>query len=95
MAKRNIVLFIAYSAVICACLALMKDFGTAIIFFVAFLVIAFLRSGNFATIALAIAATGFAGVLVLRFYPTRETGLRRGAMCGTMRSRPGIPRRAR
>lgn len=69
MAKRNIMLFIAYSAVICACLALMKDFGTAIIFFVAFLVIAFLRSGNFATIALAIAATGFAGVLVLRFLP--------------------------
>lgn len=69
MAKRNIVLFIAYSAVICACLALMKDFGTAIIFFVAFLVIAFLRSGNFATIALDIAATGFAGVLVLRFLP--------------------------
>ena len=69
MAKRNIVLIIAYSAVICACLALMKDFGTAIIFFVAFLVIAFLRSGNFATIALAIAATGFAGVLVLRFLP--------------------------
>ena len=69
MAKRNIVLFIAYSAVICACLVLMKDFGTAIIFFVAFLVIAFLRSGNFATIALAIAATGFAGVLVLRFLP--------------------------
>ena len=70
MAKRNIVLFIAYSAVICACLALMKDFGTAIIFFVAFLVIAFLRSGNFATIALAIAATGFAGVLVLRLLPS-------------------------
>ena len=69
MAKRIIVLFIAYSAVICACLALMKDFGTAIIFFVAFLVIAFLRSGNFATIALAIAATGFAGILVLRFLP--------------------------
>ena len=69
MAKRNIMLFIAYSAVICACLALMKDFGTAIIFFVAFLVIAFLRSGNFATIALAIAATGFAGVLVPRFLP--------------------------
>ena len=45
----------------------MKDFGTAVIFFVAFLVIAFLRSGNFATIALALAATGFAGVLVLRF----------------------------
>ena len=69
MAKRNIILFIAYSAAICGCLALMKDFGTAVIFFVAFLVIAFMRSGNFATIALAVAATGFAGVLVLRFLP--------------------------
>ena len=77
MAKRNIILFIAYSAAICACLALMKDFGTAVIFFVAFLVIAFLRSGNFATIALALAATGFAGVLVLRFLPYARKGRRR------------------
>ena len=95
MAKRNIVLFIAYSAVICACLALMKDFGTAIIFFVAFLVIAFLRSGNFATIALAIAATGFAGVLVLRFLPYARNRFEAWGPCGIMRSRPGIPRRAR
>lgn len=69
MAKRNLILFIAYSATICGCLALLNDFGTAIIFFVAFLVIAFLRSGNFATIALACAGTGFAGVLALRFKP--------------------------
>ena len=69
MAKRNLTLFIAYSAAICCCLALMKDFGTAIIFFIAFLVIAFMRSGNFATIALAVASTGFAGILVLRFLP--------------------------
>lgn len=69
MAKRNLILFIAYSAAICGCLALLNDFGTAIIFFVAFLVIAFLRSGNFATIALACAGTGFAGVLALRFKP--------------------------
>ena len=54
---------------ICGCLALMNDFGTAIIFFVAFLVIAFLRSGDVATIALACAGTGFAGVLALRFKP--------------------------
>ena len=47
----------------------MNDFGTAIIFFVAFLVIAFLRSGDVATIALACAGTGFAGVLALRFKP--------------------------
>lgn len=42
--KRNLFLFIVYSAAICGCLALMNDFGTALIFFVAFLVIAFLRS---------------------------------------------------
>ena len=69
MAKRNLVLFIGYSAAICGCLALMNDVGTAIIFFVAFLVIAFMRSGNFATIALALTATAFAGVLVLKFKP--------------------------
>lgn len=69
VARRNLILFIAYSAAICACLALMNDFGTAIIFFVTFLIIAFLRSGNFATLALACAGTGFAGVLVLKFKP--------------------------
>lgn len=67
--KRNLILFIVYSAAVCGCLALMNDFGTALIFFVAFLVIAFLRSGSFATVALACAATGFAGVLAVRFRP--------------------------
>ena len=67
--KRNLILFIIYSAAVCGCLALMNDFGTALIFFVAFLVIAFLRSGSFATVALACAATGFAGVLAVRFRP--------------------------
>ena len=69
MAKRNLILFIGYSAAICGCLALMNDFGTAIIFFITFLIIAFLRSGNFATIALACAGTGFAGALALHFKP--------------------------
>ncbi len=67
--RRNLFLFIVYSAAICGCLALMNDFGTALIFFVAFLVIAFLRSGSFATVTLACAATGFAGVLAVRFRP--------------------------
>lgn len=67
--KHNLITFIIYSAVICGCLALMNDFGTALIFFVAFLVIAFLRSGSFATVTLACAATGFAGVLAVRFRP--------------------------
>ncbi len=67
--KRNLVLFILYSGMICGCLALMSDFGTALIFFVAFLVIAYLRSGNFAGIAMICAGTGFAGVLAVKFKP--------------------------
>ena len=69
LARRNLILFIGYSAILCLCLALMNDFGTALIFFVAFLVIAYLRSGDFATLGLICAATGFAGVLALRFRP--------------------------
>ena len=69
MNKRNLILFIGYSAALCGCLALMNDFGTALIFFCAFLVIAWLRSGSLGTIALAIAALGFAGVLAIRIAP--------------------------
>lgn len=69
MTKRNMFLFIAYSAAICGCLVLMNDFGTALIFFAAFLVIAFMRSGNFATIALILAATAMGGVMAVRFVP--------------------------
>ena len=69
MTRRNLLLYIVYSAAICGCLALINEFGTAIIFFVTFLVTAFMRSGDFATIGLACAGTGFAGVLVLRFKP--------------------------
>lgn len=69
MNKRNLILFIAYSVMICALLALMNDFGTALIFFCAFLVIAYLRSGSMGTVALAITALGFAGVLALKIAP--------------------------
>ena len=67
--KRNLILFIAYTLVICACLALMNDFGTALIFFVAFLVIAYMRSGSVGTIALACTSLGFAGVIALKIAP--------------------------
>lgn len=69
MNKRNLILFIGYSAIICGCLALMNDFGTALIFFCAFLVIAYLRSGSVGTIGLAVAALVFAGVIVLKIAP--------------------------
>ncbi len=69
MTKRNLFLFIAYSVVICGLLALMNDFGTALIFFCAFLVIAYLRSGSMGTVALAITALAFAGVIALKIAP--------------------------
>ncbi len=67
--KRNLISFIAYSVIICGCLALMNDFGGALIFFCAFLVIAYLRSGSVGTIGLACTALGFAGVVVVKFAP--------------------------
>ena len=67
--KRNLFLFIAFSAVCVGALALMGDFGTALIFFASFLVISFMRSGSFATVFLAIAGAALAGLLVLTVKP--------------------------
>ena len=47
----------------------MSDFGTAAIFFATFLVIAFLRSGDFATLSLITGGAVGALLLVLRFKP--------------------------
>ncbi len=69
MTKRNLILFIAYSGICCVLLALCNDFGSAMVFFVAFLVIAYLRSGDFATISLICAGTGFAGFMALKLRP--------------------------
>ena len=69
MNKRNLILFIAYTVVLCGCLALMNDFGTALIFFMAFLVIAYLRSGSLGTIGLACTSLGFAGVIAVKIAP--------------------------
>ncbi len=69
MNKRNLFLFIIYSIAICGCLALMNDFGTALIFFVAFLVIAYMRSGSVGTVGLACTALGFAGVIAVKIAP--------------------------
>jgi len=66
---RNLYLFIGFSAVCVLALALMSDFGTAIIFFATFLVISFMRSGNLATVILAISSAGIAGFLMLSIKP--------------------------
>lgn len=68
-AKRNLIFTVLFSAYCVGCLALMSDFGTALIFFVAFLCIAFLRSGDLPSIVMMTAAAGFAGGIVLHFKP--------------------------
>lgn len=69
MKKRNLILFIAYTVALCGLLALMNDFGTALVFFFAFLMIAYLRSGSVGTIGLACTALGYAGVIGLKIAP--------------------------
>ena len=67
--KRNLGLFIVLTGVCLGCLALMSDFGTAAIFFVTFLVIAYLRSGDFATLSLITGGGVFAVLTMLSLKP--------------------------
>ncbi|PKM74075.1 MAG: hypothetical protein CVU91_03255 [Firmicutes bacterium HGW-Firmicutes-16] len=66
---RNLLVFIAFSAVCVGALAIMGDFGTALVFFATFLVISFMRSGNIATVLLAVTGAGLAGFLALSIKP--------------------------
>ena len=67
--RRNLYLFIFLSAFFVASLALIGDFGTALIFFITFLVISFLRSGSIATLLLAITGAVMAGFLAVSMRP--------------------------
>ncbi len=67
--KRNVWGFMLLSGFCLLALAIMSDFGTAAIFFVVFLVIAFLRSGDFATLSLVCGGAVAGGGLILRFKP--------------------------
>ena len=69
MQKRNLILFIAYTVALCGLLACMNDFGTAMVFFSAFLMIAYLRSGSLGTVALALTALLFAAIIGLQIAP--------------------------
>ncbi len=68
-ARRNLYSFIALSAALVGALALMSDFGTAVIFFVVFLIVAYLRSGDLATMALAVGGAALAGIIAVSIRP--------------------------
>ncbi len=67
--KKNLLGFIVFSALCVGALALMGDFGTALIFFVTFLLLSFMRSGDFKTLILAVTSAVFASTIVLSFKP--------------------------
>lgn len=67
--RQNLLEFIIFSAVCVGALALMGDFGTALIFFGTFLLISFTRSGDFKTIILALTGAGLGGFIVLNLKP--------------------------
>lgn len=68
-ARRNLIFTILFSLFCVGCLALMSDFGTALIFFIAFLAIAFLRSGDLPSVAMICAAAVAGCGVILKFKP--------------------------
>ena len=67
--RRNLTLFIVLTGVCIGLLGLMSDFGTAAIFFVTFLVIAYLRSGDWATLSLICGGAVFGAGIIVTFKP--------------------------
>lgn len=65
--KKNTLIFTVFSVFSFGCLALMRDLGTATIFFVTFLIISFLRSGDLTKIIVIAGVAAVAGIVALRF----------------------------
>lgn len=65
--KKNLTLFIGFSVFCLGALAVMNDLGTASIFFVTFLIISYLRSGEFSKLILIAGVCGAAALLLIRF----------------------------
>ena len=66
---KNIYMYVLFSMGCIGVLFLMKDFGTALIFFFTFIVISFMRSGDIRTIILICAVALIGAVLIIYFRP--------------------------
>ncbi|MDD3169992.1 MAG: FtsW/RodA/SpoVE family cell cycle protein [Eubacteriales bacterium] len=69
LTTRNLTAFIGFSGACIAALILMRDLGTSVIFFVTFLVVAFMRSGDIRTIAFISAGAVLGAFAVVSFLP--------------------------
>lgn len=65
--SKNIIAFIGFSLICVGSLIIIKDFGTALIFFITFLIIAFMNSGDIKTIVLAVTSAVMGGAIVLKY----------------------------
>jgi len=69
LTARNLTAFIGFSGTCIGALVLMRDLGTSVIFFVTFLVIAFMRSGDIRTIAFISSGAALGAIAVVSFLP--------------------------
>jgi cell division protein FtsW len=69
LTTKNLTAFILFSGTCMGALILIRDLGMAVILFGAFVVIAFMRSGDLRTISLICAATALGAAVVVRFMP--------------------------
>ncbi len=69
LTTRNITAFIGFAGTCIGALILMRDLGTAVVFFGAFLVIAFMRSGDWRTIAYITSAAALGALAAVTFMP--------------------------
>lgn len=69
LTSRNLYAFIGFSGICIFTLVIIRDFGMALVFFFAFIIIAFMRSGDYRTIALIASGAGLAAFAVIRFMP--------------------------
>lgn len=67
--KKNISEFIIFAGICLGFLFVMRDFGSAVVFFACFLIIAFMRSGSIRTIALILAVAVMGVFLIISFMP--------------------------
>lgn len=67
---KSITKYIIFSVGCVGALFLMRDFGTALIFFFTFMIIAFMRSGDLRTIALICVGAALGAIMIIYFRPT-------------------------
>ncbi|NLM52330.1 MAG: FtsW/RodA/SpoVE family cell cycle protein, partial [Firmicutes bacterium] len=69
LTTRNMTAFIAFAGTCLVTLAIIRDFGTAVVFFTAFLVMAFMHSGDLRNLLLILSGAAFGGFAIVTFMP--------------------------